>query len=548
MADLRVELRKTKEETKEWTYEHMSRDLKVLSDWTQKRINETQEQNKENREHMERVIKEASEGIRNQLYDRLSNDLRRSMDETINAVERNGRDIKNLIMEMERTKERSQREIEKTKEEQLETWKQFPQTHQKWEQEQTSKKQPTRSEEERKAITIAELRGELTQMKKETQEWTYERLSKDLKVMAEWMKKLTDEKRTRQERRSQEGEYQQAVRQITEETRNQLYDRITNDVKISMFNVINAIQSRNQEIQREKDRYEEQRRNHEKRTNEMIQRSTETMVNQIMTMFKQEQEQMWKWIAARVSEMEQHVRPIHNRKYHWRYHRSPRRDQQSENGEGPTPIHERRSANQYGQRAPSEEVTGDDEPQEHKTHEEEERTDYNHWLAQIAKESFHTLDIHTLKEHDAALRSIFARITERHQEGTFLSPKFDQPEIRSRIRRAFSPKRSFTVTEEIVRSCRGIYVTTSDSRLIEVADERAGKHRAMTYLAKRLHIPAEGTAAFGDGDNDAEMLKAAGVGIAMENATALCREAADYVTLSHEKDGVAWGIRKILGL
>ena len=104
------------------------------------------------------------------------------------------------------------------------------------------------------------------------------------------------------------------------------------------------------------------------------------------------------------------------------------------------------------------------------------------------------------------------------------------------------------VTEEIVRSCRGIYVTTSDSRLIEVADERAGKHRAMTYLAKRLHIPAEGTAAFGDGDNDAEMLKAAGVGIAMENATALCREAADYVTLSHEKDGGAWGIRKILGL
>ena len=104
------------------------------------------------------------------------------------------------------------------------------------------------------------------------------------------------------------------------------------------------------------------------------------------------------------------------------------------------------------------------------------------------------------------------------------------------------------VTEEIVRSCRGIYVTTSDSRLIEVADERAGKHRAMTYLAKRLHIPAAGTAAFGDGDNDAEMLKAAGVGIAMENATVLCREAADYVTLSHEKDGVAWGIRKILGL
>lgn len=139
-------------------------------------------------------------------------------------------------------------------------------------------------------------------MKKETQEWTYERISKDLKVIAEWMKKLIDEERTRQEQGLQEGEYQQAVRQITEETRNQLYDRITNDVRISMFNVMNAIQSRNQEFQREKDRYEEQKKEHESRTNEMIQRSTETMVNQIMTMFKKEQEQMWRWITTRVGD------------------------------------------------------------------------------------------------------------------------------------------------------------------------------------------------------------------------------------------------------
>ena len=139
-------------------------------------------------------------------------------------------------------------------------------------------------------------------MKKETQEWTYERISKDLKVIAEWMKKLIDEERTRQEQGPQEGEYQQAVRQITEETRNQLYDRITNDVRISMFNVMNAIQSRNQEFQREKDRYEEQKKEHESRTNEMIQRSTETMVNQIMTMFKKEQEQMWRWITTRVGD------------------------------------------------------------------------------------------------------------------------------------------------------------------------------------------------------------------------------------------------------
>lgn len=102
--------------------------------------------------------------------------------------------------------------------------------------------------------------------------------------------------------------------------------------------------------------------------------------------------------------------------------------------------------------------------------------------------------------------------------------------------------------EIISRRCRGVYVTTSDSRLIEISHERAGKHRALACLAAYLRIGAEGIAAFGDADNDAEMLKSAGVGIAMGNATPACREAADYVTRSHEEDGVAWGIREILGL
>ena len=86
--------------------------------------------------------------------------------------------------------------------------------------------------------------------------------------------------------------------------------------------------------------------------------------------------------------------------------------------------------------------------------------------------------------------------------------------------------------EIISRRCRGVYVTTSDSRLIEISNERAGKHRALACLAAYLRIGAEGIAAFGDADNDAEMLKSAGVGIAMGNATPACREAADYVTRS----------------
>ena len=45
--------------------------------------------------------------------------------------------------------------------------------------------------------------------------------------------------------------------------------------------------------------------------------------------------------------------------------------------------------------------------------------------------------------------------------------------------------------------------------------------------------------ACGDGDNDLEMLKAVGVGVAMGNADAAVKAAADYVTDTNEEEGVA---------
>ena len=38
----------------------------------------------------------------------------------------------------------------------------------------------------------------------------------------------------------------------------------------------------------------------------------------------------------------------------------------------------------------------------------------------------------------------------------------------------------------------------------------------------------------------------AGCGIAMENASEKCRAAADYVTIHHAEDGVAYGLKEIL--
>lgn len=93
-----------------------------------------------------------------------------------------------------------------------------------------------------------------------------------------------------------------------------------------------------------------------------------------------------------------------------------------------------------------------------------------------------------------------------------------------------------------------VYMTSSFFQLIEISDKSCGKHAGLQFVAEKLCLERGEIAAFGDADNDIEMLRYAGVGIAMANATKRCREAADYHTLRHDQDGVAWGIKNILKL
>jgi hydroxymethylpyrimidine pyrophosphatase-like HAD family hydrolase len=52
--------------------------------------------------------------------------------------------------------------------------------------------------------------------------------------------------------------------------------------------------------------------------------------------------------------------------------------------------------------------------------------------------------------------------------------------------------------------------------------------------------------AFGDDTNDAEMIRDAGIGIAMANAIDPVKSVADHITLSNDKDGVAIVIEELL--
>ena len=70
--------------------------------------------------------------------------------------------------------------------------------------------------------------------------------------------------------------------------------------------------------------------------------------------------------------------------------------------------------------------------------------------------------------------------------------------------------------------------------------------QALRYLLDRLDIAPEEVLAMGDGGSDLPLLQAAGIGVAMGNATEAVKAGADFVTASCEADGVALAIEKFV--
>ena len=83
---------------------------------------------------------------------------------------------------------------------------------------------------------------------------------------------------------------------------------------------------------------------------------------------------------------------------------------------------------------------------------------------------------------------------------------------------------------------------------IEVNAKGVDKGRALLALAGRLGFSRGQTMACGDASNDIAMLRAAGLGVAMGNATPVAVAAADVQTDTNNNDGVAKAIRRwVLG-
>lgn len=75
--------------------------------------------------------------------------------------------------------------------------------------------------------------------------------------------------------------------------------------------------------------------------------------------------------------------------------------------------------------------------------------------------------------------------------------------------------------------------------VVEIVKSGLNKAVGIKKVADYLDIPKERIIAFGDEDNDLEMLEYAGCGVAMGNGLEVVKNVANEITLTNEEDGIA---------
>lgn len=91
-----------------------------------------------------------------------------------------------------------------------------------------------------------------------------------------------------------------------------------------------------------------------------------------------------------------------------------------------------------------------------------------------------------------------------------------------------------------------LYVTTSLPHLLELGHPGASKGSGLAFVAELLGLELDHVVAFGDGENDVELLEVAGVGIAVEGAHPRLLAIADRMCPGPEEEGVASVIEAVL--
>lgn len=89
-----------------------------------------------------------------------------------------------------------------------------------------------------------------------------------------------------------------------------------------------------------------------------------------------------------------------------------------------------------------------------------------------------------------------------------------------------------------------VRVVQSQPYILEFLPRQVNKALGLKHLLAHFQMTFVDLIAFGDADNDAEMIQAAGDGVAMANALPRIKQIANHVTLTNDEDGVAAYLKK----
>jgi Cof subfamily protein (haloacid dehalogenase superfamily) len=109
------------------------------------------------------------------------------------------------------------------------------------------------------------------------------------------------------------------------------------------------------------------------------------------------------------------------------------------------------------------------------------------------------------------------------------------PERLARLRAVLAPRFAERLT-----------LTTTTPDFLEFFAPDAGKGVALAALRTLFDLPRAAVIAIGDGENDVSLLREAGLAVAMANGAEATRAAADHVTASHDAEGVAVFLERLL--
>ena len=98
----------------------------------------------------------------------------------------------------------------------------------------------------------------------------------------------------------------------------------------------------------------------------------------------------------------------------------------------------------------------------------------------------------------------------------------------------------------VARFGKRLFIAKSLPHFLELASPTISKGSGLGFVAEHLGFTAAQTVAFGDGENDRELLAWAGFGISVENGDEVLKELADWICPGVEEEGVAQAIEAYL--